>query len=149
MRTILRSALLTFACVPALSAQSPDHEAVKAVVSGFHDALARGDSSAALALLAPDVRIMEAGGIETLAAYRSGHLAGDIAYAGAVPSTRADVHVTISGDAAWVASTSRTVGTYRDRPVNSAGAELMVLTRTAEGWKIAAVHWSSRAIRTP
>jgi hypothetical protein len=28
--------------------------------------------------------------------------------------------------------------------VNSIGAELMVLTRMMDGWKISAIHWSSR-----
>jgi hypothetical protein len=45
---------------------------------------------------------------------------------------------------AWVVGTSTTRGEYRGRPVNSAGAELMVLTRTPHGWRIAAIHWSSR-----
>jgi hypothetical protein len=31
--------------------------------------------------------------------------------------------------------------------VNSAGAELMVLTRMPDGWRISAVHWSSRTVR--
>lgn len=153
MRSFTRTALavLVSACVfaPGLEAQSPDHQAVAAAVAGFHAALARGDSAAVLALLAPDVRIMEAGGVETLEAYRSGHLASDIEYAKAVPSTRSGVNVTISGDVAWVTSESRTVGTFRDRPVNSAGAELMVLARSAGAWRIRAIHWSSRTIRTP
>jgi ketosteroid isomerase-like protein len=66
-----------------------------------------------------------------------------------VPSTRGEPTVTVSGDVAWVVSTSRTTGTYRERQINSAGAELMVLSRTPEGWRIRAIHWSSRAIRTP
>lgn len=131
------------------AAQSGDAAAVLAVVRGFHDALARGDSVAALALLAPDVRILESGGLETREEYRSGHLPGDINYARAVPSTRADPVVTVSGDVAWVVGTSRTTGSYRDRQINSAGAELMVLSRTPEGWRIRAIHWSSRTIRTP
>ena len=45
--------------------------------------------------------------------------------------------------------TSRTTGTYRERAINSAGAELMVLSRTADGWNIRAIHWSSRSVRTP
>lgn len=135
--------------VPPVQAQSADRDAVLATVRGFHDALARGDSAAALALLAPDVQILESGGVESLAEYRSHHLPGDIAYARAVPSERKDGTVTLSGDVAWVVGASRTTGTYRDRPVNSAGAELMVLSRTPLGWRIRAIHWSSRAVRTP
>lgn len=132
-----------------VAAQSPEHTAVLAVATGFHTALARGDSVAALALLAADVRILESGGVETRDEYRSGHLAADIAFARAVTSTRSEPVVTVSGDVAWVTSTSRTTGTYHDRPINSAGAELMVLTRTQAGWRIQAIHWSSRAVRMP
>ncbi len=38
-------------------------------------------------------------------------------------------------------------GEFRGRPVNSAGAELMVLTRVQGTWKISAIHWSSRTRR--
>ena len=124
-----------------------DSAAVVAAVHAFHAALARGDSAAAIALLAPDVRILESGGIETLADYRAHHLGADIAFARAVPATRGPVGVTVRGDVAWAVSTSETKGEFRGRAVNSAGAELMVLTRAAGGWRISAIHWSSRARR--
>ncbi len=146
----LAIAVLGLTAAPTTApAQSADRTAVLAVVTAFHDALAKGDSLGALKLLAADVQILESGGMETRDHYRSGHLAGDIAFSQAVPSTRGEPTVTVSGDVAWVVGTSRTSGTYRDRPINSAGAELMVLSRTAEGWRIRAIHWSSRTIRTP
>lgn len=131
------------------SATGGDAAAVLAVVRGFHDALARGDSAAALSVLAPDVQILESGGLETREEYRRGHLPGDINFARGVPATRAEPQVTVNGDVAWVVGTSRSSGTFRDRQVNSAGAELMVLSRTSDGWRIRAIHWSSRTIRTP
>lgn len=100
-------------------------------------------------ILAPDVLVLESGGLETLADYRSHHLPGDLAYAAAVPSERGESTVVVSGDVAWVVGTSRTTGTYRDRTINSAGVELMVLSRTSDGWRIRAIHWSSRTVRTP
>ena len=132
-----------------LSAQNADERAVDETVRAFHAALAAGDSAAALRLLAPDAVILEAGGLETRAQYREHHLPGDLAYAKAVPSERARATIVVSGDVAWVVGTSRTTGTYRDRPVNSMGAELVVLSRGPSGWMIRAVHWSSRAVRPP
>lgn len=126
-----------------------DSADVVAAIAKFHAALASGDSSAALSLLTDDVAILESGGVETKTAYRSGHVTGDMAYAKAVPSNRTVVAVRIRGDVAWVTSTSVTQGTYRDRPVNSAGAESMVLSRESGDWKIRAIHWSSRARRAP
>ena len=131
----------------AQSRPAADSTAVAGVIEKFHASLAAGDSSAALALLADDVAILETGGVETKTAYRTGHINGDMAYAKAVPSKRTVVSVSVRGDVAWVTSTSVTEGTYRDRPVNSQGAELMVLARDAGSWKIKAIHWSSRARR--
>ena len=129
---------------------STDSSAVVAAVAAFHAALARGDSIAAVALLSTDAIIMEAGGIETLAEYRSHHLPADIAFARALPGVHTVRAATNSGDAAWVSSTSVTEGQFNGRAVNSSGAELVVLSRvsSAAPWIIRAVHWSSRR-RTP
>lgn len=148
--------------VPALSAQATgalpataaphahgDSADVVATVARFHAALTVGDSVGAMALLAPDAIILESGGVETREEYRSHHLPGDMAYAKSMKSTRKPIRVTVRGDVAWTSSTSTTTGESRGRAVNSAGAELVVLGRTAAGWRISAIHWSSRAIRPP
>ncbi len=129
------------------TAAGSDSAAVVAVVDRFHRALATGDSVAALNLLTSDATILESGGIETKAEYRSHHLPGDIAFARAVSRERGAIRATVRGDVAWATSTSTGRGEYRGRAVNSAGAELMVLTRTPDGWRISAVHWSSRTLR--
>jgi ketosteroid isomerase-like protein len=124
-----------------------DSSDVVAVIAAYHAALAAGDSTAALALLGPDAIIVESGGIETRDEYRSHHLPGDIAFARGVKSERGPMRVIVQGDIAWATSTSTTQGEYRGRQINSLGAELMVLSRTPNGWKIRAIHWSSRARR--
>lgn len=141
---------LMIAAVPAAAQTlTADQQAVLATVRAFQEALAQGDSTGALKLLADDAAILESGRIESRAEYRSRHLPADIAFAKAVPSGREPPVVTVQGDVAWVIGTNRSTGTYRDRPINSAGVELIVLSRMAEGWRIRAVHWSSRSIRTP
>jgi ketosteroid isomerase-like protein len=125
--------------------EGADSTAVAAVVERFHAALASGDSATVLALLAPEARILESGGVETRAEYSSHHLPADMAFASAVARERGPVEVTVNGDVAWAVSTSRSQGTYRDRPVDSRGAELVVLTREEGAWRIQAVHWSSRS----
>lgn len=152
-RRALRAVLpvaLTLAVVaapPPARAQSVDSAAVVATIEAFHAALAAGDSTKALSLLSDDVTILETGGVETKSDYRSGHLRGDMAYAKAVQSQRAITSVRIRGDVAWVAGTSITQGDYNGRAINSAGAELVVLSREGGAWKIRAVHWSSRMRR--
>lgn len=123
-----------------------DSGAVAAVVERYHRALAQGDSAAALGLLAEDAVIVESGGIESRQEYRSHHLPADIAFVRAVKGTRSPVRVNVRGDVAWATATSTTRGNYRGKAVNSSGAELMVLTRTGDGWKIHAIHWSSRSL---
>ena len=134
---------------PTASTAQPDSASVISVIERFHAALTSGDSLGAMALLAPDAVILESGGIETRAQYQSHHLQGDISYARSMKSTRGPIRVSVRGDVAWSSSTSTTTGESRGRQVNSAGAELMVLTRTAAGWRISAIHWSSRAQRPP
>ena len=133
-----------------------DSADVVATVTRFHDALASGDSAAALALLAPDVVILESGEVERRDDYRRHHLPADIAFARAIPGSRILIGVSVAGDAAWVSATTLTVGQFNGRAVNSAGAELVVLTRVRRRsetesatsgpapWQIRAIHWSSR-----
>ncbi len=142
-------ALVLATCNVSAQAQSAaaDSVAVAAAVSGYHAALARGDSTGALRLLAADAVILENGGLETREQYRSHHLPADIGFAKEVPTRQGPMQVTVSGDVAWASSTSVTQGTYRERAINYAGAELMVLSSTATGWVIRAIHWSSRSLR--
>jgi hypothetical protein len=60
----------------------------------------------------------------------------------AVEGTRWPVSLALGGDPAWTTSTTATRGKFRGGPVNPTDAELMVLTRAAETWKISAIHWS-------
>lgn len=133
---------------PAQQVRSSDSTEVAAVVARYRTALASGDSVSALALLAPDALILESGALQTREEYRARHLPADIGFARAVSSERGDMSITVRGDVAWASSTSTTTGEYRGRQINSRGAELMVLSRERDGWKIRAIHWSSRT-RSP
>lgn len=129
------------------AAPSPDSAAVVATVDAFHTALAEGDTATVRRLLARDVLVLESGGLEDRAEYFSHHLPADMAFAAAVPDERDVARVEVNGDAAWVVATSQRRGTFRDREVNSRGAELVILRRGPEGWRITAIHWSSRSQR--
>jgi len=131
----------------ALPAQGADSAAVAQAVERFHRALTAADSGAALALLADGVVVQESGDEESGAQYRAHHLAADVEFARAVHSRRGPVRVRVRGDVAWATSTTTTQGEFRGRAINSAGAEMMVLTRERGGWRIAAIHWSSHTRR--
>lgn len=150
--TVLAIGVYALAGAPNIAtaqATASDTAAVHDVLRRFHEALARGDSAGALALLAEDAVILEAGGIESRAEYRAHHLPADIRFASAVPAKGGPLQVALAGDVAWVSSTSEVVGSFEGRAVNSVGAELAVLTRSADGWRIRAIHWSSRRRTTP
>lgn len=121
-----------------------DSAQVAALVSDFHAALERGDSTTALGLLASDAVVVESGAVESLAEYRSHHLPADIEFARAVKAERAPRTVTVAGDVAYSVATSSTRGTFKERAVDTVGAELIVARRVGGAWKIAAIHWSSR-----
>ncbi|MFT4956617.1 MAG: ketosteroid isomerase-like protein [Brevundimonas sp.] len=114
--------------------------------STFHAALDAGDRDAALALLTPDVIVLEEGGAErSREEYAGHHLPADIAFAGATRSEVARRAAAVEGDVAWIMTEGRTTGRFDDRAVDRLTAETMVLTRGADGWRIRHIHWSSRA----
>ena len=128
----------------AVIANTADSIAVAQVVKDFHAALSRGDSARALGLLAADAVILESGGIESRSEYRSHHLPEDIAFAGTVAQNRGSLEVRLEGSSAWTMGTSSSKGQFHGKAINSIGAESMVLTKQAAGWRIRSIHWSSR-----
>ena len=139
----LRIAVALFVLAPAMPvrAQADVDAAVRAVARAFGEALARGDSTAALALLHDDVRILEGSRTETKAQYRSGHLRADIAFASAVKSETLRDAVTVTGDVALYTRRSRTTGRYRERDIDRTSEEAMLLVRMPDGWRIRHIHW--------
>ncbi len=153
---LLAPALLMAITPPIVSAQTKSASVIAAVppeaqeaakaVDAFHAALAAGDGAAAAALLAEDALIYEGGRAErSRAEYVSHHASADAAYAAAVPSKLTQRRGVADGGLAWIASESRTTGMYKDKPVDRVTTETMILRKTAEGWRITHVHWSSRA----
>lgn len=148
--TILASALLVVSALPsAVRGQDPGPASVEAdvrsVVAGFDRALEEGWPETALEYLHPDLRVFEAGHGETLEQYRSGHLSADLAFREAVRLERSWEEVSVTGDMALYESEFRARGTFREREVDSAGAETIVLVRVGPKWKIRHIHWSSRS----
>ncbi len=122
-----------------------DSLSIAGVVEQFHAAVAADDSTVAAGLLAAEAVILESGDQETKEEYFSHHFHGDAAFLAATTREPATSQLRLAGDAAWIASISRVYGTFGDRDIDSNSAELMVLHRTPEGWRIAAIHWSSRS----
>jgi ketosteroid isomerase-like protein len=132
--------------IPACaSAPPPPNEAdIQAVVEGFYGAMRKGDTAAAMSLIAPDAVFVESGRLETRAEYESNHLPLDIEFESKVAGKRAPLRVTFEGNTAWVIATTEYQGEFQGGPVDFVSAQLMVLTRDSGNWKIRSIHWSSR-----
>ena len=130
------------------SALSSAAGSAAAVVDRFHEALRRGETQAAAALLADDALIFEAGGAErTKAEYAAHHLLADAAFSRSVSATVTRRNGSANGALAWVATEGRTTGTYQGKPLDLDTAETMILRRTGNGWRIFHIHWSSATKR--
>jgi ketosteroid isomerase-like protein len=105
----------------------------------------KGDTAAAMALIAPDALFVESGRLETRAEYETNHLPADINFERQVTGKRGPLRITFKGDAAWVIASTDFEGTFDGSDVNFVSTQLAVLTREDDGrWLIRSIHWSSR-----
>lgn len=131
--------------VPTMAAAASKSAPVL-VVDAFHAAMGRGDAAEVADFLLDDAVIFEQGGAESSKAeYVEAHLPGDIAYSQGMTDTVTSRRSTVQGSLAWVLTQGRTTGTYEGKKVDRLTTETMVLKKTREGWRIAHIHWSSRA----
>lgn len=142
----MRYAVLLTAALAAWPALADAPADAAAAVEAFHAALRAGDSAAAEALLAPDAIVLEQGHAETREQYLSHHLPADIAFAQAAALQRGPAATVVSGDVAWVSASTLSELKTKGEAKRSRGAELIVLSRGADGWRIRAIHWSSHAL---
>lgn len=134
----------------SMLSSSDTGDSPQAAVDGFHAALQDGDADAAARWLAPDVLIFESGGAErSREQYAAHHLQAD-----AVFLKSANVEI-LSGtgatveNLAWATTESRISGTAKDKAVDIQSNETIVLKKTAGGWRVVHIHWSSAPYRTP
>ena len=138
LRALLAAMLVAFALPAAAQSQVPSE-----VVDAFHYALKAGDRRKALGQLTADVLIFEQGRLErSRTEYARKHLAEDIGFASVTQRTVARRSVKIQANVAWVTSVNRTRGRFKNRNVDFASNETMILTRVGGKWRITHIHWS-------
>lgn len=121
-----------------------------AAVERFERALVDGDRAAALALLAPDLRVFESGHVENSRdEYAASHLDADIAYLKTARTTLKSRNATATADSALVLSETEVRNERDGKTTTRAGLETIALQRTDQGWRITHIHWSSREIKAP
>ena len=120
------------------------------VVDAFHAALKAGDTGKAASLMAPGVLVFEAGGAETSkAAYAAQHLAADAAFEKTAVEEILRRTGAAVGHSAWIATEGRVQARTGEKVTDRLTTETMILSRTADGWRIVHVHWSSHANPPP
>jgi ketosteroid isomerase-like protein len=134
--------------LPACGSTTPAHTdaEVAAVLESFYGAIKRGDANAAMSVIAPDAMFIESGRLETRAQYEANHLPLDIDFEKQVDGKRDPLRITFKDDAAWVIATTTYDGKFEGAPVRFISAQLMVLSKDADAWKIRSIHWSSRPL---
>jgi len=134
--------------LPACGSTTPTHndEEVAAVLEAFYGAIKRGDSKAAMSVIAPDALFIESGRLETRDEYEKNHLPADIDFEKQVNGKRDPLRITFAGDTAWVIATTEYDGKFDGNPVAFVSAQLMVLSYDAGAWRIRSIHWSSRPV---
>lgn len=136
---------LTVSCAPA---PANDEAGVTAAAKAFQTAMDTGDAATVMQYLAEDALMMEGGTIENRMQYEKDHLPADLEFAKGMTAKRMPVQQTVRGDVAWVRTSTEFSGTFQGQPLALLGLETMVLTREPEGWRIKALHWSSRRLPT-
>jgi ketosteroid isomerase-like protein len=135
------AALLVSAC----GQSTEDAEAgIRNTLEAFYAAMKNGDRAAAMSHIAEDAVFVEGGRLETRKEYEDNHLPNDIGFEKQVTGKRGPWQITIEGDTAWAIATTDYDGIFDGAPVNFTSAQLAVLTRDAETWRIRSIHWSSR-----
>ena len=116
-----------------------------AVVDQFQKLLAQGKTHEASDLLDPNVLIFEGGGAErSREEYASHHLKSDAEFLKTANVAMGNRSGVVVGDLAWIATESE-LKTQGAKPVTLLSTETMVLKRTANGWRISHIHWSSKS----
>ena len=143
------AALLAFVVwLPACGSTAPQHSDadVAAVLESFYGAIKRGDPQAAMSVIAHDALFVESGKLETREQYEKNHLPADIDFEKQVTGKRDPLRITFKDDAAWVIATTTYDGKFEGAPVQFVSAQLMVLSKDEDAWKIRSIHWSSRPL---
>jgi len=114
------------------------------VLENFQLAIINGNREKASKLLSDDARILESGSIETKKEYLSHHFSADGNFLQAMNHSVVSRKVNTTENSAWISTVSRMEGTYNNHNIKMDSAELVVLVKENEIWRISAIHWSSR-----
>ena len=114
------------------------------VAEALNSALTAGDNKAVRTLLLPELLVFESGAVESSAQqYSTSHLPADMEFLAKLRREQLSQTGGCTDTSAWVATRSRLTGEFQGKHVDSDSTETLVMHKTADGWRIAHIHWSS------
>jgi len=117
-----------------------------AIAKAFHEALASGDASQVKTLLDESVLVLESGNVErSRKEYAANHLAADLKFMKSLVYKLERQSGETLGDLAWVATEARLTDLSSEKAIDTLSTETLVLKKSAAGWKVVHIHWSSRS----
>ena len=123
---------------------APDAVDAVKIVEAFSAAIKAAKMDVAKNLLDPDVLILESGGSErSRDQYMGGHAIADAGFLRKAQQQLRYRQARADGSFAWVATESTLTGMDKGKKFNLLSTETMLLRKTAQGWKIVHIHWSS------
>src|SRR5688572_4223902 len=144
----LSTAIATTLATMSLSAcGQPTAEAqteVRNTLESFYAAMKNADNARAMSHIAEDAVFVESGRLETREEYEKNHLPADISFEKQVSGKRGEWKITIEDNTAWAIATTDYDGIFDGAPVAFTSAQLAVLSRDGDAWRIRSIHWSSR-----
>lgn len=136
----LAVASMSLTCAVTAFAAEP-----KEALTAFHAALAAGERTKAIELMAQDVAIYESGYVEaSRSAYASHHLGEDIDFAKTTTRKVLKHSERIEGNMAFIWEEIETTGMAHGKAIHAFGTETSILEKKADRWSIIHIHWSSR-----
>jgi ketosteroid isomerase-like protein len=143
------SAAFAIAMATSASAQDPRSEDIKRWLGFYDTAFSAKDLTRLAGFYHPDVTIYEGGSVNTgWVDYRDHHLGPEVEEMQSPTLSHSDVTVHMldkEGGAAYVTSEYRLKTRIKDRDIDAAGLETLIVVKGSEGaWKIRHSHTSSR-----
>lgn len=139
------AATLATLCLSACGQPTAETQAeVRNTLEAFYAAMKNADNARAMSHIAEDAVFVESGRLETRDEYEKNHLPSDISFEKQVSGKRGEWKITIEDNTAWAIATTEYDGIFDGAPVAFTSAQLAVLSRDADAWRIRSIHWSSR-----
>jgi uncharacterized membrane protein/ketosteroid isomerase-like protein len=114
------------------------------VASALTIALKDQDKNTVKSLLHENVMVLESGHAQkSRQEYEDSHMLSDMAYLKAMDLETTNRSVSIDGDLAWVTSTTRMKGEFKDRQIDTETKELLIMRNQEGVWRITHIYWEN------